>query len=714
MKYFNILQHSEEDCGAACLAIIAKYYGRTLALSRTREVVGTGSHGTTLLGLRRGAEALGFNARQVKAASELIARLNRVPLPAIIHWKENHWVVLYEQRRNKYVIADPAVGVRYLKRQELLKNWSNGVMLLLKPNEECFYDQPNDKIDGFSRFLKRVWPHRFILIEATAINITIGLLSLTMPVMMQLLTDTVLVRGDIQLLTTVIIAVVIMNLFRNIMSLVQSHLVGYFAERLQLGLLFDYGYKLLRLPISYFDVHRSGEVISRITDVQHVNALVEEIVLELPGQFFIALVSLGLMLLYNWVLTLASILAFVVVIGINLLFLPVLRRKSRQLILEDSENQGFLVETFRGAMVLKTTQATPQAWDEYQHNFSRLANLNWGLLKLQVCSSTLTEILFDFTSIGLLWLGSLFVINGNFSIGQLIAFNGMSGNFLGFLSFAVSLTDEFIMAQVTIRRLSEVLDATPEDEYREKKPWVQLCNNADIVCKNLNFHHAGRVNLLQNFNLTIPGGQITALVGQSGCGKSTLAKLLTGLYPLKSGNISFGPYNQLDLSLECLRQQVVLVTQESHFWSRSILDNFRFSFPGIDFEQVVTACQVTMADEFIRELPNKYQTVLGEFGANLSSGQRQRLAIARAIVTNPPILILDESTGVLDPLLEAKLLDKLLLYRQNKTTILISHRPRVILRSDWILFLDRGEVKVEGSPVELAQITGDHLSFLIP
>ncbi len=181
------------------------------------------------------------------------------------------------------------------------------------------------------------------------------------------------------------------------------------------------------------------------------------------------------------------------------------------------------------------------------------------------------------------------------------------------------------------------------------------------------------------------------------------------IYSTNSLNSS---YNQQDLSLECLRQQVVLVPQEPHFWSRSIVDNFRFSYPHVTFEQIVKACQIAGADEFISELPDKYQTVLGEFGANLSGGQKQRLAIARAIVTDPPVLILDESTGALDPVSEAKVLDQLLEYRQGKTTILISHRPKVIQRADWIVMLEKGQLKIQGTPEDLSSVAGDHLDFL--
>ncbi|MDZ8238732.1 peptidase domain-containing ABC transporter [Nostoc sp. ChiQUE01b] len=712
MRYQIVLQHSEEDCGAACLATIAKHYGRTFAISRMREVVGTGSRGTSLLGLRRGAETLGFNTRQVKASAQLLDQLNKAPLPAIIHWKGYHWVVLYGQKGKKYVIADPGVGIRYLTREELLEGWGNGIMLLLTPDDSRFYQQSDDKIGGFGRYLMRVLPYRAILIQAIAINIVIGLLSLVSPLMMQLLTDDVLVRGDTQLLTVVAIGAIAMSLFSSGIGLVQSHLIGHFGQRLQLGLILEYGRQLLRLPLSYFEGRRSGEVVSRIADVDHINELVSQIVLGLPSQFFIALVSLGFMLFYSWGLTLASLAAFMIVTLVNLLFLPALRQKTRNAIVLGTENQGFLVETFRGVQVLKTTQATPQAWQEYQANYGRLANLGWSMMKLGLYSGTITNIFSTCTNIALLWLGSYLVINRTLSIGQLLAFSGMSGNFLGFLSSVIGLVDEFITAQIVIQRLTEVIDATPEDDKDEKKPWAELKGNIDITCTNLNFHHAGRVDLLQDFSLIIPGGQVIGLIGKSGCGKSTLAKLLAGLYFLQSGNIRYGIYNQQDLSMECLRQQVVLVPQEPHFWSRSIIENFRFSYPQIGFEQIVQACEIAGADEFISKLPDKYQTVLGEFGANLSGGQRQRLAIARAIVTDPPILILDESTGALDPVSEAKLLDRLLDHRQGKTTIMISHRPKVIGRADWIVQMEEGRLKIQGTPEALRHQAGEHLDFL--
>jgi ATP-binding cassette subfamily B protein len=382
-----VQQHSEEDCGAACIATVALQHGKRLRLSRIRELVGTGAGGTTLLGLRRGADAVGFRARAVRADAALIDQLQAIPLPAICHWKGNHWVVLHGRRGRSFVVADPAVGIRRLRRSEFLKSWSNGVMLLLEPDFLRLGEQDEDTRHPLLRFLPLVLPYRGLLLQALGINIVLGLLGLAMPLLMQLLTDDVLVRRDSQLLTSLGLGMLLLFGFRTLMSTIQGQMVGHFAQRLQLGMLMNYGHKLLQLPMTYFDSHRSGEVVARIGDVRQINSMIGAIVLGMPSQAFIALVSLIVMLTYSGPLTAASLLAFAIVTGVGLLFLPAMRRKTQRMIIEGSENQGFLVEVFRGAQVLKTTEAAPQAWDEYQSNFGRLANLCAGTPCSSACSA---------------------------------------------------------------------------------------------------------------------------------------------------------------------------------------------------------------------------------------------------------------------------------------------------------------------------------------
>ncbi|MEH1984033.1 MAG: peptidase domain-containing ABC transporter [Nostoc sp.] len=714
MKYQVVAQHSEEDCGAACLASIAKHYQRNFTLNHIREAVGTGQLGTTLLGLRRGAEALGFNARSVRASNEILDQMNQAPLPAIIHWRGTHWVVLYGQKGKKYIVADPAFNIRYVSKKELMEGWSDKVMLLLEPDSVRFYAQPDDKIDAFGRFVRRVLPYRGILFEAFLCALVIGLLSLASPILLQILTDDVLVRGDTQLLGAVIIAVVLMNLVSSSLQLVQYNLIAHFAQRLELGLILEFARTILRLPLTYYESRRSGEIVSRLQDIQQINQLISQAVISLPSQLFIAVVSLGFMLFYSWKLTLVGVIIAIIMSLSTIIFLPTLQQKIRGVLVLDAENQGVLVESFKGALTIKTTTAAPQFWEEFQSRFGRLANQTFRTIQIGIINGIFSNFVSSIGSVSLIGFGSILVISKELSIGQLLAFSAMNGNFLAFISTVLKFIDEFTRAKTATQRLTEVIDSTPENQSDTKKPFTKIPSNADISCTNLNFHYPGRLELLEDFSLTIPGGKVIALIGTSGCGKSSLAKLIAGLYTPNSGNIRIGIYNLQDLALDCLRQQVVLVPQDAHFWSRSIIENFRLGSPHATFEQIVAACQIAEADDFISKLPEKYQTVLGEFGSNISGGQRQRLAIARAILNDPPVLILDESTAGLDPVSEVQVLNQLLFHRQGKTTILISHRPRVISRADWIVLLNQGKLQIQGTVEDLRAQPGNHLDFLNP
>ncbi|MBD2294149.1 peptidase domain-containing ABC transporter [Anabaena sphaerica FACHB-251] len=711
-KYQSVLQASEEDCGAACLASICKYYGRFLSINKSREAVGTGQLGTTLLGLKRGSDNLGFNARAVKASPELVDRITEIQLPAIIHWRGYHWVILYGKQGKNYVIADPAVGIRYIKREELLSAW-NGVMLLLEPDPERFSQQPQEKPHGgLLRFFLRILPYRGLLTQVLIINIILGILSLGSPVLIQLLTDDVLVRGDIQLLTVVVTSVVFMTIFSSSLQVIQSTMIAHFGQRLQLGLVLDFGRRILQLPLSYYESRRSGEITSRLGDINEINQLISQVVVLLPSQFFVAIISFCLMLFYSWQLTIAVIMFGALMTLSTLPFLPILQQKTRSLLVLGAENQGVLVETFKGAQVIKTTNAAPQFWDEFQSRFGRLANLTFSTIQIGIINGTVAKLLSTLGGVILLGIGSMLVINNKLTIGQMLAFNALQVNVLALIGSLVGLVDEYFRSQTAISRLLEVIDATPEVVGGSQKPIAQISGDADIHFSHLTFHHVGRVDLLEDFSLKLPGGKVIALIGQSGCGKSTLAKLIAGLYEPTSGNIRIGVFNIHDLSLDCLRQQVVYVPQEPHFWSRTILENFRLGTPSIPFEQIVQACEIADADGFISQLPNKYQTVLGEFGANLSGGQRQRLAIARGILTNPPILILDEATAGLDPVSETHVLDRLLASRKGQTTILITHRPSVVNRADWIVLMDKGQVKLQGSRDSFLAQQGEHMKFL--
>ncbi len=712
MKYPIVLQNSEEDCGAACLASVAKYYGRTFTLSHLREVSGTGQQGTTLLGLKQGAETMGFNARPMRADPSILDQLDHAPLPMIIHWQGYHWAVLYGKKGRKYVIADPSVGVVYLTKSELIDAWKDWVCLLLEPDPERFFLKTSDPATTLWRWVKRILIFRPILTQVLMINVVLGVLSIGSPFLIQILTDDVLVRGDLQLLTGVAIAVVMMTIFSSALELVQSNLIIHFAQRLELGIVLEFGRKLLHLPLNFYETHRSGDIVSRLKDIRELNQLIAQFIISLPSQFFVAIVSLTVMLIYHVSLTISALFIGGLMTCSTVILLPLLQQKTRRFFALESESQGVLVETFKGALTLKTTVGQEQLWEELQGRFGRLANLAFRTSQIGVVNDVFSGVVSGVGNIAILWIGSKFVITDALSIGQLLAFITLNRNISSWVESLVKFVDDLTRVRTVNQRLADVIDATSEIQERSQLPWVEIPSYADIICTDLTFAYGGRINLLDDFSVTFPGGKNIALIGRSGCGKSTLAKLMNGLYSLQSGNVRFDDYNLQDLSLDSLRKQVVLVPQDAHFWSRTILENFRMGHPSLPFERIIQACKITGADEFISQLPEKYQTILGEFGANLSGGQRQKLAIARAIVTDPPVLILDESTASLDPVSESEVLDKLLYFRRGKTTILISHRPQVINRSDWVILLEQGRLKMEGPLKDLKVLQGEHLNFI--
>ena len=709
-------QLGESDCGAACLASIAKYNGYTIPISYIRDCVGTGQQGTTLLGLKRGAETLGFHAQGVKGSAEILDNLNSIPLPAIIHWMGYHWVVLYGRKGGKYVIADPAIGIRYLSRKELTEGWQNYIMLILEADHvRVSLSQDNHKVDNLGQIFQRIKPYWAILAEVLLLNIFLGLTNLAYPFLLQILSDDVLVRRDLNLLNGLVIAVTVTSLLNGGLWLAQSTLTAHFAQRLELSLILEFIRKVLCLPLTYYETHRSGEIISRLRDIQRIRNIISQILVSFPGELFIAIASLVFLFFYSWKLMLITALSASIMLLSTIVFLPSLLQQTRRILAEEGENQAILIETFKGSLTLKTTSSVSQLWEQLQFRSSRLANMTFRTIQINITNRTFSRIISNLGSVGLLWFGSNLVIVQEITIGQLVAAYTLSQNVILLVVDSVILINELIWIKNAAARLIEVTSTDSEISIENlTKPFIKISDNADILCSHLNFNYSGQVSLLEDFSIFIPGGQVVALIGESGCGKSTLAKLIAGLYPLQSGNIRFGIYNLNDLALDCLRQQVILIPQEPHFWSRTIIANFRLGCPHVTFEEIVRACQLAQIDDFISELPDQYHTVLGEFGANISGGQRQRLAIARAIISDPPILILDESTANLDPLSETHVLESLLNHRQGKTTILISHRPRVINRANLIILLEHGRLKMQGTLTELKNQSGTHLDFLTP
>ncbi|MEL6461297.1 MAG: peptidase domain-containing ABC transporter [Cyanobacteria bacterium J06621_15] len=715
MKYQWVRQQSGEDCGAASLAIVSKHYGRNLRINRIRELVGTHQGGTTMLGLKYGAQQLGFNPQAIKASPDILEELHEFNLPAIIFWKGYHFVVLYGQKGNKYVISDPAMGIRYLERQELIKGWQGFMMLLLQPDPVRFSNQVDEQpIHSFDNLIKRLRQHRGILTKLLPLNLAVGLLALSTPLLLKFLTDSILVQGRADQLTLVALGVIFLAFINGICTWLQSSLVVSFAEDLQKGLKLEFGQQVLNLPLSYHEARRSGTAIRRLSDIQRINSLVSQLVIDLPIKTFIGLVAVSFIFVYSWQLALIIMAIGGVMTLSTIAFQSSIRQTTNRSFSLAGENSGLLAEAFNGALTVKTTATAPQFWLEIKHRLNKEFKFNLRTAQIRIINNIFSQLVAGVGTVVLLWYGSKLVFAQELSIGQLIAIYGLQQSFLVLISSLVQFVTEWTQVKAITQLLAELFEYTPENQGDELKSFLNLSPQADINCHELNFHYPGRIKLLENLSVTIPGGKVVALIGKSGCGKSSLAKILTGLYSLQSGNIAFGEHHLGDFPLDCLRQQVVLVPQDAFFFHRSIIDNFRLASPDVTIEEIVSACKIAGADEFVSRFPEQYDTVLGAVAANISGGQKQRLAIARAILNNPPILILDESTANLDPVSEAEILKGLLNHRQGQTTLLISHRPKVINCADWIVLLDEGKLKFNGSLENFRSQGGEHLDFLSP
>ena len=700
MTYTWLLQHSGEDCAAASLAIVAQHYGRSLPINHVRSMVGTGAGGTTLLGLKRGAEALGFETQAIQADPDILQRLDTLTLPAILYWKGYHFVVFYGRRGHQYVLSDPAVGVRYLSREELLKGWQGYLMLLLTPDPARFGAQALDPepINPFERLIHRLWQQRRILKGLLPLNLLVGVLALATPLLLQFLIDRVLAPGNAPWLAPVAVGVMAIALLNSGLTWVQANLVAAFAERLQQSLKLDFGQQVLHLPLTYHEARRSGTAIRRLVDIQQINQVISQLVIELPIKGFIGLVALGLIVIYSWPLGLVTLAMGLVMMAVTLAFQPTLRQATHRACVTAGDNAGLLSEAFNGALTLKMMAAAPQVYPELQRRSHQESQHNLRAARIRIANTTLTEAIAGIGTVVLLWLGSGLVFRGQITIGTLVAIYGLKEGVLQWATASVKLIGDWSQIKAITRLLAELFEYTPEGQDDAAKPWIPLAPTADIHLKNISFHYPGRRTLIEHLSVQIPGGQVVALIGPSGCGKSTLAKLLTGLYPLQSGEIWLGDRPLPDFPLPCLRQQVALVPQEAFFLHRSIVENFRLAAPNATLADIVAVCEIAGADEFIQQMPQGYDTVLGAVGANISGGQKQRLAIARALLNHPPVLILDESTANLDPLTETDVLERVLAHRRGQTTILISHRPQVIRYADHIVMLDRGQLQFSGVP----------------
>ncbi len=694
-----IKQHDIRDCGAACLASIAGYYGTHIPIAKIRQFCHTDTRGTNVLGMVQGLQQMGFNAKGVKGAIDAIPQ---IPLPAIAHvvLKEQlqHYVVIYQVEKDKITVMDPGLGkVEKYTFEAFQKIWT-GVLILMEPNE--YFEQKNEKIDVYKRFWNLIRPHRSVIVQALVGAAVYTLLGLSTSFYIEKITDYVLVDGNLRLLNLLSIGMLVILIFQLLIGTLKSVMVLQTGQRIDKYLILGYYKHLLSLPQRFFDTMKVGEIISRVNDAVKIRAFINDVAIQAVVNVLIVVFSFALMFTYFWKLALIMLLVIPFYLGVYWLSNKLNKKVERRMMEEGAELESHLVESLNSVKTIKQFGIETYFNSGTDNRFSHVLKTIYASVMNGLFSSTSGELLSRLFTIILLWVGSYYVIERTITPGELLSFYALIGYFTGPVTQLIGMNKTLQNALIAADRLFEIMDL--EREESEEK--LQLTSDlvGDIVFDNVRFSYGSRVEVFRNFSCRIQQSKMTAVIGESGSGKTTLGAPIQQLYPLQEGKISIGQYDLNYISKSSLRERIAIVPQQIDLFSGNIVSNIAVGEDIPNFQRLLQVVNELDMMSFIEKLPAGFETQLGENGSMLSGGQRQRIAIARASYRNPDILILDEATSALDTSTEQVIQRAFRRFKDSgKTMIVIAHRLSTIAEADTIMVLKDGVLIEQGEHNQL-------------
>jgi ATP-binding cassette subfamily B protein len=700
----KVKQRDITDCGAACLASVASHYRLRMPVARVRQMAGTDKKGTNVLGLVEAAAKMGFLAKGVKGEWD---SLFKIPKPAIAHVivKEalHHYVVIYRTTDRYIEVMDPADGLLHkLTAEEFRKEWT-GILILIAPGET--FVVKNEKTTAAIRFWQLIRPNSSILLQSLTGALVFSVLGLSTSLYVGKLVDNVLPGGNLSLLNLLGIAMVLIIILRLFLNLFQTLFILKTGQKIDATLILGYYQHLLKLPQTFFDNMRTGEIISRIGDAVKIRVFVNDVSINLILNIFILIVSFILMFTFFW--KLALIMLTVVPLYTLIYFISNrLNRKMQRKVMEKAADlEAQLVESLSSAGTIKRFGLEDFANQKTETRFVSLLEVIYRSGLNSMFSSASTGTISQLITILVLWAGAGYAIGSEITPGELLSFYAVVGYFTGPVTGIIGFNRVLQDAKIASDRLFEIFDLETEDDTNkiELKPEM----TGDIYFKDVKFRYGTRVDVFDSLNLTIKKGEITAIAGESGSGKTTMMSLLQNIYPLQSGHISIGRFDLGYITNQSLRKCVSVVPQKIDLFAGNVIDNIAVGDYCPDLERITEVCDKLGMTGFIESLPHGFNTWLGENGAALSGGQQQRIAIARALYRQPEILILDEATSSLDTVAEAFVHNAMRLFSDEaRTVIVIAHRLSTISMAQRVIVLDKGKVIQDGSFSELSLIEG--------
>ena len=727
-KFPHIRQKDAMDCGPSCLAMVAAHYGCQLDLAVLRERCFLAKDGVSLLGLSRAAEQIGFRTVGGRITFDVLA--NKAPLPCIAHWDQEHFVVVYDVQRSRrggytVCVADPGKELLTYSQEEFCQHWistrtggeDKGVVLLLEPAQELHPpDGMAEKSPAKQRRVKFLWGYlrryrRYFLhlIAGLAVG---ALIQLVFPFLTQAIVDAGIGGRDIGFVWLVLLAQLMLLFSRTAVDFVRGKLLLHIGARINISLISDFFVKLMRLPMRFFDTKLLGDLLQRIDDHHRVETFLTSSTLNLLFSGITFVVFGAVLLTYN----LPIFLVFMAGSALYALWISAFLKRRRRLdysyFEQSGRNRNVTYQLINGMQEIKLQGCEQRKRWEWEDVQADMFDVNLKSLNLEQVQQAGSVAINELKNILTTVLAATAVINGHMTLGMMLAVQYIIGQLNSPVEQLISFIHSWQDVSISLERMNEIHNEADEED--EQRTVHELSGKVDISINNLCFKYNGLkpTYVLENINLTIPQGKVTAIVGASGSGKTTLLKLLLGYYVPQEGSISVGGISLEQFSLVWWRSRCGVVMQDGFLFSDTIANNIAISEEQPDLERIRYAARVACIADYIEGLPLAYNTKVGQDGQGLSQGQRQRLLIARTVYKNPAVVLLDEATNALDANNERAIVDNLQEFYRDKTVVVVAHRLSTVRHADQIVVLDGGRVVEQGSHDELTALRGRYFELV--
>jgi ATP-binding cassette subfamily B protein len=713
-------QPDHKDCGPTCLRIISKYYGKLISLTQVRVLTETTREGSSLFGISDAAERIGFRTLGVKINFKSLK--DEVPLPCIVHWNKEHFVVVYKVKKDRVYVSDPSYGLLDYTMDEFLNCWigknatietEEGLALLFEPTPELKKSELDNKEQhkNFSFLYKYLFKYNSLLIQLLVGLIATSLLSLMFPFLTQSIVDVGIQNQNLAFIYLVLIAQIMLFCGRIGIEIIRSWILLHLSTRINISLVSDFFIKLMKLPISFFDTRMTGDMIQRINDHKRIELLLTNSSLSTLFSLINIVIFSFVLAFYNWKIFVIFLIGSILYIVWIIFFLKKRKELDHKNFAQESEEQSKVIELINGMQEIKLHNAERQkrwGWEFVQIKIFKLRMKALALEQFQTVGSSfinqLKDILISFTSASL-------VIKGDITLGMMLSIQYIIGQLNSPLVQLVSFIRQAQDAKISIERLSEIHDKEDEEPADEER--LHDFDLDNIYINNLGFRYSGSYEpVIKDLSFMIPVNKTTAIVGASGSGKTTLMKLLMKFYEPNQGEIKLGAVNFNDISQRAWREKCGVVMQDGYIFNDSIANNIAVGEDNIDKEKLINAVKIANIKEFIENLPLRYNTKIGNEGIGISGGQKQRLLIARAVYKNPSFIFFDEATSALDANNEKTIMENLNIFFKNRTAIIIAHRLSTVKKANQIIVIENGGILEQGSHDELLNNKGAYYNLV--